>query len=78
MPTKTYTFSREQLIAAFKQWGTAHRSGGTLPHADALALPIDENAERSADTLLEYLEAGDFPLGKACDLSSDGTCEACQ
>lgn len=23
-------------------------------------------------------QEGDFPLGKACDLSGDGTCEACQ
>lgn len=34
------------------------------------------------DTLDEridlILEENDFPLGKACDLSGDGTCEACQ
>ena len=23
-------------------------------------------------------QADDFPLGQACDLSGDGTCEACQ
>ena len=34
------------------------------------------------DTLDERIELfqddNDFPLGKACDLSGDGTCEACQ
>lgn len=34
------------------------------------------------DTLDERIalieEENDFPLGKACDLSGDGTCEACQ
>ncbi len=34
------------------------------------------------DTLDERIalieDENDFPLGKACDLSGDGTCEACQ
>jgi hypothetical protein len=33
-----------------------------------------------ADVLDERIKAftTDFPLGKACDLSGEGTCEACQ
>ena len=34
-------------------------------------------AERIAEFLPAAAEA-DFPLGKACDLSGEGTCEACQ
>lgn len=34
-------------------------------------------AERIAAFLPAAAEA-DFPLGKACDLSGEGTCEACQ
>lgn len=30
------------------------------------------------DELDLVAQADDFPLGKACDLSGDGTCEACQ
>lgn len=34
--------------------------------------------ERVAAFKAEPPQEGDFPLGKACDLSGDGTCEACQ
>lgn len=34
--------------------------------------------ERVAAFQAEAPQEGDFPLGKACDLSGDGTCEACQ
>ena len=30
------------------------------------------------DELDLVAQADDFPLGQACDLSGDGTCEACQ
>ena len=31
-----------------------------------------------AGALATTTEPADFPLGQACDLSDDGTCEACQ
>lgn len=34
--------------------------------------------ERVAAFKAEAPQDGDFQLGKACDLSGDGTCEACQ
>jgi hypothetical protein len=29
-------------------------------------------------TIVTPVDDNDFPLGKACDLSGEGTCEACQ
>lgn len=42
------------------------------PHPAIAAMqPLDNDGKAIADD-------GDFPLGQACDLSGDGTCEACQ
>jgi hypothetical protein len=76
---KTYTFNRAQLVAALAKWETAARTGETTrTHEETRALPVEQVAQESADTLIGYLEEGEFPLGAACDLSGEGGCESCQ
>lgn len=75
----TFTFTREQLVAAFGRWEQDREDGKCLSDDEARSGPLGERAESSADALIRYLGGGDdFPLGKACDLTGDGTCEACQ
>lgn len=38
--------------------------------------PADEAATEQPAQAVQ--DDNDFPLGKACDLSGEGTCEACQ
>ena len=35
-------------------------------------------AEQQEQNQAPAVDENDFPLGKACDLSGEGTCEACQ
>jgi uncharacterized protein YodC (DUF2158 family) len=65
-----------------------HKSGGqqmtvtSFAGAQAMCCWASEAGEQSGLYGLHELDlvaqADDFPLGKACDLSGDGTCEACQ
>lgn len=61
-----------------------HKSGGpdmtVTSFAGQQALCVwDGQAKLCAlDELDLVAQADDFPLGQACDLSGDGTCEACQ
>ena len=50
--------------------------------AQAMCCWVSEAGEQSGlyglDELDLVAQADDFPLGKACDLSGDTACEACQ
>lgn len=43
-----------------------------VAHLRAASLPWDQRHKQPAQ------DDNDFPLGKACDLTGEGTCEACQ
>ena len=45
---------------------------------ELLALMNTGSFEALPDRDELFQDDNDFPLGKACDLSGDGTCEACQ
>jgi uncharacterized protein YodC (DUF2158 family) len=65
-----------------------HKSGGqqmtvtSFAGAQAMCCWPSEAGEQSGlyelDELDLVAQADDFPLGQACDLLGDGTCEACQ
>ena len=61
-----------------------HKSGGpdmtvtSFAGQQALCAWDGQTKLHALDELDLVAQADDFPLGKACDLSGDGTCEACQ
>ncbi len=52
----------------------------SMPQSLARLLPCCQVWELEGYLLQQRLheQSNDFPLGKACDLSGEGTCEACQ
>jgi hypothetical protein len=57
--TTTYTFTRAELVAAFRAWDMDRRDGKCMSHEEADATPPDERAECAADSLLRRLAALD-------------------
>ena len=61
-----------------------HKSGGpdmtvtSLAGQQALCAWDGQTQLHRLGELYLVVQADDFPLGQACDLSGDGTCEACQ
>ena len=61
-----------------------HKNGGQQMTVTSFAgqqalCAWDSQAKRYAlDELDLVTQADDFPLGQSCDLSGDGSCEACQ
>lgn len=65
-----------------------HKSGGPDMTATSFAGPQalcswasdagDQSGLYALDELDLVARADDFPLGPACDMSGDGSCEACQ
>lgn len=61
-----------------------HKSGGpdmtvtSLAGQQALCAWDGQTQLHRLGELDLVTQADDFPLGQACDLSGDGTCEACQ
>lgn len=61
-----------------------HKSGGqdmtvtSFAGQQALCARVGQAKLYALDELDLVARADDFPLGQACDLSGDGTCEACQ
>lgn len=39
---------------------------------------VEDAAKAKEQAVQASQDDNDFPLGKACDLSGEGTCEACQ
>ena len=61
-----------------------HKSGGpdmtitSLDGQQALCVWDGQTQLHRLSELDLVAQADDFPLGQACDLSGDGSCEACQ
>jgi hypothetical protein len=50
-----YFFTRSELVAAYRKWVIAKRTGGCAPEESGAAMSADELAERQADALLDIL-----------------------
>lgn len=70
--------SVDKAILATTTFGSA---AATLPACKGANCGATDGVSHSAECKAEHNAAtnpNDFPLGKACDLSSEGACESCQ
>lgn len=76
MTTKQLT--DEQIDAHLEE--VLRASGSALRHYTMAKTRDDMRAamRRAIESAHTTKDDNDFPLGKACDLSGEGTCEACQ
>ena len=52
--------------------------GGEGANLREPSTPAQLTAMNMLQNAIQNQDDNDFPLGQACDLSDDGTCEACQ
>lgn len=62
------------LIQTFRSDLPTHSQGQAMTEQNTTQEPQTEQNQAQEQTQ----EDNDFPLGQACDLSGEGTCESCQ